>query len=137
MFGVPHYDYADIRIDQHANLGCNLVQITPLDEESGGTNEPERLPPNKAPVDPRIWYESESRELLERLVNDLNSRGHSSLTITEAGDVCIHPCGDAENAAVERFDSFPEKAGWPGLVKVLESEGLAADATAQGIQVTW
>ena len=137
VFGISGYDYADVRIDQHANLGCNLVQMLPLDKEDAAIGEPEKLPPNKEPVDPRIWYEEQGRELLERLVNDLNSRGHSSLTITEDGDVCIRTCGNAENVSVERFASFPAKAEWPELVQVLEGEGLAADTTTQGIQVTW
>lgn len=133
VFGIPDYDYADIRIDQHANLGCNLIRVMSLDGQDG--NEGEKLPPNKQPVDPRIWYEEQGRELLERLVADLNSRGHSRLTLTEDGGICIHE--DAEEVSVGRFASFPEKVYWPGLVKALEGDGLAADATAQGIQVTW
>lgn len=133
VFGIPDYDYADIRLDRHANLGCNLLRVMPLDGQDG--NEGKKLPPNKQPVDPRIWYEEQGRELLERLVADLNSRGHSSLTLTEDGGICIHE--DTEEVSVGRFASFPEKVYWPGLVKALEGDGLAADASAQGIQVTW
>lgn len=133
VFGIPDYDYADIRIDQHANLGCNLVRVVPLDGNED--DNAEKQPPNKQPVDPRIWYEEQGRELLERLVADLNSRGHSSLTLTEDGGICIHE--DTEEVSVGRFASFPEKVYWPGLVKALEGDGLAADASAQGIQVTW
>lgn len=133
VFGIPDYDYADIRLDRHANLGCNLIRVMPLDGQDG--NEEEKLPPNKQPVDPRIWYEEQGRELLERLVADLNSRGHSRLTLTEDGGICIQE--DAEEVPVGHFVSFPEKVYWPGLVKALEGDGLAADATAQGIQVTW
>lgn len=134
VFGIPDYDYADIRIDQHANLDCNLIRVMPLDGEGNDGGE-ETLPPNKQPVDPRIWYEEQGRELLERLVADLNSRGHSSLTLTEDGGVCIQE--DTQEVSVGRFASFPEKVYWPGLVKALETDGLAADATAQGIQVKW
>lgn len=135
VYGVDGYDYADIRVDRYGNLGCNLVKSVPLDGSDTKDGSSEIQPPNRQPVDPRIWYEEQGRALLERLVADLNSRGHSRLTLVENGDVCI--CENSEPVAVGHFASFPEKVYWPGLVKVLEGDGLAADETAQGIQVTW
>lgn len=133
VFGVDDYDYADVRIDRQANLACELVKTVPLRKED--TENASKLPPNKQPVDPRIWYEAQGRAVLERLVADLNSRGHSRLTLAENGDICIKE--DKKDVAVEHFSTFPEKVCWPGLVHVLQGDGLAADATAQGIEVTW
>ena len=39
--------------------------------------------------------------------------------------------------AKETFLDFPEKVYWPQLVKVLESEGYAADARDADILVSW
>lgn len=37
----------------------------------------------------------------------------------------------------EHLNNFPQKVYWPRLAEVLESNGLAAEVTAQGIQVSW
>ena len=42
-----------------------------------------------------------------------------------------------EDVAQEKFTSFPEKANWPDLAKVLEKEGLAAVVQDDGIAVAW
>lgn len=137
VFGVDEYEYADIRIDRRGNLSCSLIKSVRLDQEgAGGTgNDKQKTPPNKQPVDPRVWYETQGRAVLERLVADLNSRGHSSLTLLENGDISIQE--DKKDVTVEHFSVFPEKVYWPGLIRVLQGDGLAADATTQGIQITW
>ena len=86
-------------------------------------------------VDPRIWYETQGRSVLETLISDLNSRGHSKLTLREDGDICIEQGEDA--VSQEHLNNFPQKVYWPRLAEVLESNGLAAEVTAQGIQVSW
>lgn len=135
VFGVPEFDHADIRIDQQANIRCDMVRIVPL-SQVGGTEQPsENLPPNKQPVDPQIWYEIQGRKVLEELVADLNSRGHSQLTLKEDGDICVREEND--EVSKEHLSNFPDKVYWPRLVQVLESNGLAAAVTAQGIQVSW
>lgn len=133
VYGVDDYDYADVRIDRQANLACELIKTVPLNKED--TENDSKLPPNRQPVDPRVWYETQGRAVLERVVADLNSRGHSRLTLAENGDICIKE--DKKNVAVEHFSAFPEKVCWPGLVHVLQGDGLAADATAQGVEITW
>lgn len=96
---------------------------------------PNATPPNRQPVDPRIWYETQGRSVLEALISDLNSRGHSKLTLRENGDICIEQGEDA--VSQEHLNNFPQKVYWPRLAEVLESNGLAAEVTAQGIQVSW
>ena len=91
--------------------------------------------PHKQPVDPQIWYEIQGRHVLETLITDLNSRGHSSLTLHENGDICV--VENTDEIPKEHLSSFPEKVYWPRLVQVLESNGLAAEVTTQGIRVSW
>lgn len=80
-------------------------------------------------------YETQGRSVLEALISDLNSRGHSKLTLREDGDICIEQGEDA--VSQEHLNNFPQKVYWPRLAEVLESNGLAAEVTAQGIQVSW
>lgn len=135
IFGVADFDHADIKLDQHANITCDMVRIVPLASINGGGNTADSTPPNKQPVDPQIWYELQGRKLLETLVADLNSRGHSSLTLHEDGDVCI--IEDKDEIPKEHLSNFPDKVYWPRLVQVFERNGLAAEIKANGIQISW
>lgn len=134
VFGIPDYDHADVTVDRNANISCNMLKIVPLSDMEGGKPE-ERVPPNKQPVDPQIWYEVQGRKVLESLVADLNSRGHSHLTIHEDGDICIEE--NDKEVAREHLDGFPEKTYWPRLQQVFERNGLAAEIMAKGIQISW
>ncbi len=134
LYGIPDFDHADVCVDQNAGITCNMLKIVPLSEAGGGGPE-DTVPPNRQPVDPQIWYEVQGRKLLESLVADLNSRGHSCLTIHEDGDIWIEE--DTEEVAKEHLAGFPEKTYWPRLVQVFERNGLAAEIMATGIQVSW
>lgn len=123
VYGIPDFDYADVTLDQKANLDCSLVKLSPLVAGASDTQ-----PPNRQPVNPRVWFETRGRAVLEALVTDLNSRGHSSLTVQENGEVFVQAKENEAEPAKETFLDFPEKVYWPQLVKVLEEEGYAADA---------
>ena len=45
--------------------------------------------------------------------------------------------GEFDDKAVPSFTSFPSKVHWPQTVRVLESEGYAADVDGEAIRVTW
>lgn len=135
VFGVPDFDHADIRIDQQANISCDMIRIVPLDTAGGHKPAEDKVPPNKQPVDPQVWYEVQGRKVLETLVADLNSRGHSRMILHEDGDVCVME--DKAEVAKEHLANFPAKVYWDRLVQVFERNGLAAEVTAAGIQVSW
>ena len=118
VYGIPDFDYADVKLDQKANLDCSLVKLSPLVAGASDTQ-----PPNRQPVNPRVWFETRGRAVLEALVTDLNSRGHSSLTVQENGEVFVQAKENEAEPAKETFLDFPEKVYWPQLVKVLEEEG--------------
>ncbi len=128
VYGIPDYDYADVTLDRQGNLRCSLVKVSPLDETPA---------PNRQPVDPRVWYEFQGRTLLESLIADLRSRGHSSLTLKENGSICVKPVDGSEEVTKDTFVNFPEKVYWPRLAKVLEQEGLSANIQDTGILVSW
>ena len=132
VYGIPDFDYADVKLDQKANLDCSLVKLSPLVTGASDTQ-----PPNRQPVNPRVWFETRGRAVLEALVTDLNSRGHSSLTVQENGEVFVQAKENEAEPAKETFLDFPEKVYWPQLVKVLEEEGHADDARDADILVSW
>lgn len=134
VYGVPEFDYADVELDQRANLRCSLVKVVPVLD---GQAEPDAPAPNQQPVDPQVWYEMKGRKVLEGLVTDLSSRGHNSLTLKEDGSICIQPMDGGEEIEQDVFQSFPDKVYWPRLAKVLEQEGLAAAVQGDCITVSW
>ncbi len=128
VFGVPDYDYADVTLDQQGNLRCALIKIAPLEETPAS---------GQHPLDPRVWYELQGRSVLENLIADLRSRGHSSLTLKEDGSICIQPVDGGDEIEKDFFAIFPEKVYWPRLAKVLEQEGWSADVQDNKILVSW
>ena len=135
LYNVDDFDHADITFGKDAAIRCDLLRIVPLSKTETGADDPNNIPPNKQLIDPRIWYENSGRTVLEALVADLNSRGHSKLTLRENGDICIQQ--GEELVPQEHLSNFPAKVYWPRLVEVFESNGLSAETTAQGIQVSW
>lgn len=135
VFGTDEYNHADIKIDKSGEICCSMMKLVPLSQIAAAESDNETLPPNKQPIDPQIWYETTGRNILENVIADLNSRGHSSLTIQDDGQIQIEQ--ESEDISLETLSAFPEKVYWPRLIKVLQGEGLAAEAQATGIVVTW
>lgn len=136
LFGVPDFNYAEVNFDQHANIDCDMLRIVPLSQLNVSYSDSESVKtPPKQPVDPAVWYNLQGRQVLEELVADLNSRGHSSLTIRENGEIFIRQ-SDAD-IEQDKLKNFPSKAHWPGIAKVLENAGLAASVEEHGIVISW
>lgn len=132
IYGVPDYEYADVTVDQNGKLSCSLVRLAPV-------QKPEEKPaaPNQQEQDPQVWYDTHARQTLEHLVADLESRGHSGLTLKEDGSICICPKGDGKEVKQAALAEFPAKDHWDKLAKILEQEGLAAAVQDSCIAVTW
>lgn len=135
LFGVPDFNYADVSFDQQANINCSMLRIVPLAELYPNSAKTTQIPQPHQPVDPQVWYEVQGRKILEELVTDLNSRGHSSLTIKDNGDICVL-LGDTLKPQTA-FENLPDKVYWPRLAKVFEREGLAAKVADDSIVLSW
>ena len=143
LFGVPDFNFADVSFTQNADIRCALMNVVPLAQlcpnpptgKATEASETAEIPQKQNPVDPQVWYEMQGRKVLENLITDLHSRGHSSLTIRENGDVVIR---QADSEIVKStLESVPEKTYWARLCKVFEREGMAADITDGGILLSW
>ena len=131
LYGVPDYEYADVTLDQKGSLNCSLVKIVPVQDNGQGAASSQPSP------DPSVWYELEGRGVLDTLIADLRSRGHSSLTLNEDGSISFQPEAGGSKTTKRAFASFPEKVYWPRLADVLAQEGLSADVQADHIAVSW
>jgi len=132
VYGITDYDFADVTVEQSGKLSCSLVKLAPVQKA-----KEEPLPPNRQDLDPQLWYDAHARQVLERLVADLDSRGHSSLSLKEDGSICICPKGDGEEVKQGVLANFPAKGLWPRLAEILEQEGLAATVQDNCIAITW
>ncbi len=135
VYNIPDYNFVDVVLDKNGGLACSLVKVVPVLPQDAEVTQP--AAPNQQPVDPQVWYELQGRKTLEKLVSDLSSRGHSSLSLKEDGNICIQSDDTGEETVTDAFHSFPEKVYWPRLVKVLEQEGLAAEVWDDHIAVAW
>ena len=129
--GIPDYEYADVTVDQNGKLSCVLVKMVSVQE----TKQP--AAPNEQKPDHEVWYEAQGRDALGKLAADLESRGHSALTVHEDGSIFI--CSGADGKEVKQgvLSGFPAKALWPKLAELLERDGLAASVQDNCIAVTW
>lgn len=131
LYGVPDYEYADVTLDQKGSLNCSLVKVIPVGDKDQGT------PSGQPSPDPSVWYELEGRSVLDTLIADLRSRGHSSLTLNEDGSISFQAETGDRKATKQAFASFPEKVYWPRLADTLAQEGLASDIQPDHIVVSW
>ena len=130
VYGIPGYEYADIQLDHKAHIDITLLNVAPL---SGSENDK----PGRQPLNPQVWFETQGKETLTRLINELNSRGHSTLYVKEDGSICTQPEDNAEETSQGAFQGFPAKVYWGSLVEVLRQNGVAATALEHCIQVAW
>lgn len=131
VYGVPDYEYADVTLDKNGGLDCSMVKIVPVGDNGQGA------PSGQPALDPSAWYELEGRDVLDGIIADLRSRGHSSLTLNEDGSISFLPEAGGRKATKRAFGSFPGKVYWPRLADVLAQEGLTADVQADHIAVSW
>ncbi len=131
VYGVPDYEYADVALDKNGRLDCSMVKIVPVQGSGQGT------PAGQTSPDPSVWYELEGRAVLDNLIADLRSRGHSSLTLNGDGSISFQPETGSLKTTKRAFATFPEPVYWPQLADVLAQEGLAADVQADHIAVSW
>ena len=118
-------------LDQKGSLSCSLVKVVPVQD-----NGPGALATQPSP-DPSVWYELEGRGVLDTLIADLRSRGHSSLTLNEDGSISFQPEAGSSKTTKHAFATFPEKVYWPRLADTLAQEGLSADVQDSRIVVSW
>ena len=119
-----------------------MLKIVPMSEIHRETvseeteEEPKEAPKApQNPINPQIWYELKGRVVLENLITDLSSRGHSSLSITEDGDVIVKQAD--KEIRKTTLEAMPDKVYWHRLAKVFQSEGLAADVTDNAVVLSW
>ncbi len=135
VYGADDFTHADVKMEKNGTIRCSMVKAVPISDIAAKSSGADPVPPNKQPVDPQIWYETNGRSVLEDVIADLNSRGHSSLLLKENGEIVIEQ--DKQDVVTEQLTAFPAKVYWPRLLKVLHGDGLAAETLSKGIQVSW
>ena len=137
VFGVSDFSHADVTVTKNADITYEMLKVVPMGEPQPKSSDEEEVAPSapQNPINPQVWYEQKGRVVLESIITDLNSRGHSSLSITENGDVIISQ-NDKEIKKAS-LEAMPDKVYWHRLAKVFQSEGLAASVTDNAVVLSW
>lgn len=135
VFGIPDFNYAEITFNQDADINCCLLKVSPLVFPKEEKETIHTTNKNQVTIDPQVWYEKQGRVVLENLISDLNSRGHNSLIIKENGEISIQQSGKEIRQGI--FENMPAKTYWERLLKVFQSEGIAAQIVNDDIQLSW
>lgn len=139
VFGVTDFSHADVTVNKNADITYEMLKVVPMGEtqvEPSEGAEAESVPSApQNPINPQVWFEQKGRVVLENIITDLNSRGHSSLSITENGDVIITQNDKEIRKAT--LEAMPDKVYWHRLAKVFQSEGLAASVTDNAMVLSW
>ena len=137
VFGVSDFSHADVTVNKKAEITYEMLKIVPMGENPPEFSDEEEAAPTapQNPINPQVWYEQKGRVVLENIITDLNSRGHSSLSITESGDVIIKQ--DEREIKKATLEAMPDKVYWHRLAKVFQGEGLAASVTDNAVVVSW
>ena len=137
VFGVSDFSHADVTVTKNADITYEMLKVVPMGEPHADSSDEEEAAPSapQNPINPQVWYEQKGRVVLESIITDLNSRGHSSLSITENGDVIISQ-NDKEIKKAS-LEAMPDKVYWHRLAKVFQSEGLAASVTDNAVVLSW
>lgn len=143
VYGVEGFEYADIATETTGKVNCNMLRLVPLSAAQASELQDFSqtvIPPEQLNVgpDPKIWYEKSGRKTLEQVVNDLNSRGHHSLTIHDDGSIHISgedPLDDAVPTA--SLADFPPSKKWSELVDLFTEDGLSATLNQNAIELNW
>lgn len=131
---MSSYNYADVCFDRFGRIHVEPMTIGSFSSEEENTVSEEKAP-EPAPVDVRIWYELVGQKVLEQQITELNTRGHSKLTIKENGDITIKR--QKMDVLVATLESFPTKQYWNELITILEENELTARANDKTLIISW
>lgn len=135
LFGIKDFNFADISFDNSANIECSLLKVVSLKHAVQKECKDAEADIAKSEIDPQVWFDKTGHEVLKKIIADLSSRGHNSLTIQDDGS-CIITQGD-KTITVRHLEAFPEKVYHPKLIKVFAGAGIAAKTVDAGLAVTW
>ena len=135
VYGAGEFNEAMVAFDDRARITFHMMRVVSLAELQGKETAGQQRVPASLPVDVDAWYNVSGKSVLNDLVADLESRGHSKLTIKENGDVCVQQ--DKEEVVQDTLFNMPEQVHWPLLVKVMGKNGLSASVEDSGIVVGW
>ena len=152
VYGTTDFSHADVTVNKNAEISYEMLKIVPMGESVSEENSEEKTTAPKNTINPQVWYEQKGRAVLENLIEiirgsknvseakenlitDLSSRGHSSLSITENGDVIIKQADRVIRKAT--LEAMPDKVHWNRLAKVFQSEGISADVTEEAVVLSW
>jgi len=138
--GADEYSHADITVDKYFRLSFAMMKIVNLKDVNGVSteNNSDAESDEKDPCD-RVnvsdWYEWVGKEVLQEVITELNTRGYSSVFISEGGDVYV--VEDGNEAVKATLKEMPVKNDWAELVDVFAAGELSGKIDNDRLVVAW
>lgn len=137
--GMGKYTHADINFDTYGR-----IHITPMSIRVGSFKKPEKKANENEEeskievpeiVDIPTWYELRGQGVLRKTITELNSNGHTKLSIKENGDIVIYE--KKEEVVKTTLEAFPQRNYWEEFIEILHEEQLKATIYRNEIKVSW
>lgn len=128
------YTHAEITVDQFARIDFKMLRMVDLNALLG---EPDKKSSQEEPVttDAAAWFDLVGRQQLTSIITELNTRGHSKLTIAENGDVFV--VEDDAPVKQDTLNNLPGKNFWQDLVQLIADTGAKAKVDGEQLRVSW
>ena len=127
------YTHAEITVDQYARIDFKMLRMVDLNALIPGADK--KNDPEPVTTDASAWFDLVGRQQLTAIITELNTRGHSKLSIAENGDVFV--VEDDAPAKQDTMDNLPGKNFWQDLVQLISDTGVKARVDGEQLRVSW
>lgn len=128
------YTHAEITVDQYARIDFKMLRMVNLNSLIPGADK-KKDQGEPATTDASAWFDLVGRQQLTAIITELNTRGHSKLSIAENGDVFV--VEDDAPAKQDTLDNLPGKNFWQDLVQLISDTGVKARVDGEQLRVSW
>lgn len=133
---MDKYTHADITFDRIGRISIEPMTIGSFcSADNSDKKNSNEQPSEPSGVDVKTWYNLVGHSVLERVITELNTKGHSKLTIRENGDIVIYQ--NKKRILVGSFETFLPQDYWKELAAFLEEDELVVKIANNNIHVSW
>ena len=137
LFNAGDYSYSEIKLDQFGRMEFSMIKVAALEEKAAEAPEDTAGKPDEAKTDVAGWFEGVGGDVLNELITEFNTQGHTKLLVAESGDVFLYLDGKKTQPAKKKLPDFPGKESWNELIKVLKAEELKATPKENQLLISW
>lgn len=133
--GTEEFNAAELIFGGRGQIKIIMLKMAPLDPISDETPKEKGEKPEKP--DAVDWYEIYGREKLTSIIDDLNTRNHSALSISANGEVYVKNGNGNDDRQDGPLKNMPDKSTWDKLVDLISCDDLNAEIQNERLYISW